>query len=55
MAVLIYSVHCIHGGTALIFRTLYPWLYEVLALKGATKLYITNCSRVVIILFSKGL
>ena len=31
MAVLIYSVHCIHGGTALIFRTLCPWLYEVLA------------------------
>ena len=29
MAVLIYSVHCIHGGTALIFRTLCPWLYEV--------------------------
>ena len=25
----IYSVHCIHGGTALIFRTLCPWLYEV--------------------------
>ena len=31
MAVLIYSVHCIHGGTALIFRTLCLWLYEVLA------------------------
>ena len=31
MAVLIYSVHCIHGGTALIFRTLCPWLYEALA------------------------
>ena len=30
MAVLIYSVHCIHGGTAVIFRTLCPWLYEVL-------------------------
>ena len=29
MAVLIYSVHCIHGDTALIFRTLCPWLYEV--------------------------
>ena len=29
MAVLIYSVHCIHGGTALIFRMLCPWLYEV--------------------------
>ena len=29
MAVLIYSVHCIHGGTALIFRTLCPWLYEI--------------------------
>ena len=27
----IYSVHCIHGGTALIFRTLCPWLYEVLS------------------------
>ena len=25
----IYSVHCIHEGTALIFRTLCPWLYEV--------------------------
>ena len=25
----IYSVHCIHGGTALIFRTLCPWLHEV--------------------------
>ena len=31
MAVLIYSVHCIDGGTALIFRTLCPWLYEVFA------------------------
>ena len=31
MAVLIYSVHGIHGGTALIFRTLCPWLYEVFA------------------------
>ena len=31
MAVLIYSVHCIHGGTALIFRTRCPWLYEVLS------------------------
>ena len=29
MAVLIYSVHCIHGVTALIFRMLCPWLYEV--------------------------
>ena len=27
--ILIYSVHCIHGGTALIFRTLYPSLYEI--------------------------
>ena len=27
---LIYSVQCIHGGTALIFRMLCPWLYEVL-------------------------
>ena len=33
MAVLIYSVHCIHGGTALIFRTLCSWLYEVFAKK----------------------
>ena len=31
MAVLIYSVHCIHRCTALIFRTLCPWLYEVFA------------------------
>ena len=27
----IYSVHCIHGGTALIFRRLCPWLYEVIS------------------------
>ena len=33
MAVLIYSVHCIHGGTALIFRTLCPWLYEVSSIR----------------------
>ena len=31
--VLIYSVHCIHGGTALIFCTLCSWLYEVLPLE----------------------
>ena len=31
MAVLIYFVNCTHSGTALIFRTLYPWLYEVYA------------------------
>ena len=31
MAVLIYFVHYIHGSTDLIFRTLYPWLYEVFA------------------------
>ena len=31
IAVLIYSVHFIHGGTSLIFRALCPWLYEVLA------------------------
>ena len=31
MAVLIYSVHCIHGGTAVIFCALCPWLYEVFA------------------------
>ena len=31
MAVLIYFVNYIHGSTALIFRTLYPWLYEILA------------------------
>ena len=34
MAVLIYFVHYIHGSTDLIFRTLYPWLYEVLAFTG---------------------
>ena len=33
MAVLIYFVNCTHSGTALIFGTLYPWLYEVLAQK----------------------
>ena len=32
MTVLMYSVHCIHSGTALIFRTLCPWLYEVLTI-----------------------
>ena len=31
IAVLIYFVHYIQGRTALIFRTLCPWLYEVLA------------------------
>ena len=31
IAVVIYFVHYIHGRTALIFRTLCPWLYEVLA------------------------
>ena len=31
MAVLICFVHYIYGSTDLIFRTLYPWLYEVLA------------------------
>ena len=33
MAVLIYFVHYIHGGTDLMFRTLYPWLYEVFAIR----------------------
>ena len=33
IAVLTYSVHCIHGDTALIFRTLCPSLYEVSAKK----------------------
>ena len=37
MAVLIYSVDCIHGGNALIFRTLCPWLYEVLSMKKLDK------------------
>ena len=27
----LYSVHYIHWRAALIFRTLYPWLYQVLA------------------------
>ena len=31
MAVLICFVHYIYGSTDLIFRTLYPWLYEVFA------------------------
>ena len=36
MAVLpLYSVHCIHGDTALIFRTLCPWLYEVSSINMA--------------------
>ena len=53
MAVLIYSgytyifriylrnsVHCIHGGTALIFRTtLCPWLYEVVSFIALHKAY----------------
>ena len=34
MAVLIYFVHYIHGSTDLIFRTLYPWLYEVFSQTG---------------------
>ena len=33
IAVLIYFVHYIQGRTALIFRALCPWLYEVLAIQ----------------------
>ena len=31
---LMHFVHYIHGRTALIFRTLCPWLYEVFATKS---------------------
>ena len=40
MAVLIYLVHYIHGSTALIFRTQYPWPYEVQGPKISKKI---NC------------
>ena len=58
MAVLIYSVHCIHGDTALIFRTLCPWLYEVLApswLSSASHAYIPSIGGILLNIFSKML
>ena len=33
----LYFVYYIHGSTALIFRTLYPWLYEVFAIDTSGK------------------